>query len=127
MHFTGTVSSTVELIPSPNITGELSNEFLESVGIILENYVLYCSSKIITFSLLDFKDFKGTAMMFNLTFSNLINERENSLFIKCFNTFWVYLYVSECKYSDFHDLAFFKQNGETFFSTSSIGQITDSK
>jgi len=52
MYLTGTLSSTTESILSPNTTDELSNEFLESVGIIFENY-LYNYRNIITFSLCD--------------------------------------------------------------------------
>ena len=50
MYFTGTLSSTTESIPSPNTTDELSNEFLDSVGIIFEKY-LYGYRKVTTLSL----------------------------------------------------------------------------
>jgi len=43
MYFTGSFSSTMESILSPNTTDELSNEFLENVGIILEKYLYDCS------------------------------------------------------------------------------------
>ena len=39
MYFTGTPSSITESILPPNTTDELSNEFLDSVGIIFENYL----------------------------------------------------------------------------------------
>ena len=46
MYFTGTMSSTTELIASPNTTDELSNEFLESVSIIFKNYSLWDSLEV---------------------------------------------------------------------------------
>jgi len=39
MYSTGTPSSITESILPPNTTDELSNEFLDSVGIIIENYL----------------------------------------------------------------------------------------
>ena len=39
MYFTGTPSSTTESILSSNTTDELNSEFLESVGILFENYL----------------------------------------------------------------------------------------
>ena len=50
MYFTGTLSSTTESVLSPNTTDELSNEFLESVGITFENH-LYGYMKVIKLSL----------------------------------------------------------------------------
>ena len=49
MYFTGSLSSITESVLPPNATDELSNEFLDSVGIIFEKYL--CSyRKFITVS-----------------------------------------------------------------------------
>ena len=80
MHFTGPLSSTTESTLPPNSTDELSNEFLENVGIIFENYLYGYRKVVITLS--------------------LWNSSEDML-----NTFMVYLYVLYM-YIDFLDLSF---------------------
>ena len=50
MYFTGTPSSNMSSTLSANTTDELSNEFLENVGIIYENY-LYGYRKVIKYSI----------------------------------------------------------------------------